>query len=321
MRTRLASLASRLLGTACLVISPVLSPGLLPDDLQPQPITEPPARVTALYENAADICGPLYGSGPNPDINFRIQILRQTLKHSATGRDLVKAARLADGKEAWLCFTDKKSKHATYHLGIGVITLNRNKTDDAIVADAVHELRHLYQDATRPTPHTLTEREDLVQLEYAEEADAEAVSSLVLWELRQARITAPWNHHNSHYSYRPVSICYAHISDAFQQAITQGKDTTHATAAAFRAWYRDPSLLAYYRRQALDNIEATTRQNRSSVIPDHGCSPLDNSATQDNLPSAALEHYAHNYIGTLPSYRTNYLGRAGGLKAVLSNPS
>lgn len=320
MRTRFAKLVSRLLATACLVASPTLAPGLLPEDMRPQSVTVPPSRVTAIYENAADICGPLSGYGPNPAINFRIHTLRQTLKHSATGRDLIRSARLGDGEGAWICFAEKKGEHATYHLGAAVITLNRNKEDSALVGDAVHELRHLYQDVTRPTPHQLKDREDHIQREYAEEADAEAVSALVMWELKQVGFVAPWNHHNNYYNYGPTSICYAHISDAFAQAIEQSKDAPRATAAAFRAWYRDPSLLSYYRRQALDNIEATSRQN-DSAPSQHGCGPQDKSEKQTNALSPALEQYARDYIGALPSYRTNYLTRAGGLKAVLSNPS
>ncbi len=231
----------------------------------PKPAPKPiavPRDVLRINPKAAQQCGPITGGAPSPVIENRIKDFTTQLKKSQTGRDLLAAAAdYENGKPAWMCFAELRDVHALYYTGRGVLAVGIDKTNDEVTGDAVHELRHLFQEKTGLFDIPASEKNDRIHLEYAGEADAEAVSALVMWELKEAGTPGPWNHHNNHHNYGPRSICYAHISTSFRKAVEGGLAPALATQHAFRAWYRDQSLLSYYEESALTELNRAQKKS------------------------------------------------------------
>ncbi len=322
MTFRFRKLAAQLLAGACFA-APLAA---IPQPSVSAPLQPAiPARVLSIYPNAAQICGPIQGGARNPVIEQQIQNFNRVMNLSQTGRDLIGTAARYDSNPAWMCFENIKGLHAVYYIGKGVITVGMNKTNDEIVSDSAHELRHLFQEKARGADIEPRDREDSVHLEYVDEADAEATSSLVLWELKQAGHAGPWNSHNSPYSYGPRSICYAHISTAFKQAVDGGATLPEATRAAFRAWYKDPDLLQYYRPETPSGDEKRTAQGisvQARTIAASSCSDA-NPARQTRgyeIPSDYISDHISRTVGNLPSYNINYIQQGGGLKNILQGP-
>ncbi len=232
-----------------------------------------------------------------------------------------------DGNPAWICFANIKGLQANYYINKGVLTVSLAKTNSEIITDAAHELRHLYQE--KAGLHKIEARtdQDRVHKELSAEADAEATTTLVLWELKQAGYAAPWNAHNNPSRYAPQSICYARVSDAFRKAVEEGGTPATATQAAFRSWYNDQRLLSFYTASALkrirvDPLGVSASFSGNASTPYGSCAaPLRENFTGGyQIPSDYISQKINGVIGQLPSYDINYLQQGGGLKAILQGP-
>ena len=308
-------LVTRLLTATCLAVplAVVIAPAA--ESAGPS-VTPIPQRVLSLYPNAAQICGPIQGGARNPAIDQRIKDFNRVMNLSPTGRDLIGTAARYDKNSAWMCFENIQGVHALYYIGKGVVTVGISKSNDEIVADATHELRHLFQEKARERYLRPLSSTDRAHIEYIDEADAEATSALVMWELKQAGYTGPWNAHNSAVNYGPRAICYAHITTAFRQAVESGATLPEATQAAFRQWYKDPGLLRYY------NPDYTSTHLQQSTVPASSChdrNPLP-SGNSYKIPSAYISEKLSRSTGWLPSYNINYIQHGGGLRHILSGP-
>ena len=329
-------LAARLLAATCLAVPMAMTAQtasapevtITTAAAIPAPI---PARVLAIYKNAADICGPITGGAANPVIERRIQDFNNVINQSQTGRDMMNVAAQYDSQPAWMCFANQSSLHAIYYTNKGVIGVGMRKTNHEIVADAAHELSHLFEEKAGAYRIQLESDEDLVHAEYASEAEAEAKASLVLWELKQAGQPGPWQMHNNPLNYGPRSICYAHISTAFQHAIDEGATPPEATREAFRAWYKDRDLLMQYRNNALGAINAAKMvshklpgavgiDGRGGHISSCEKNSPDNAPRGYDIPSDEVARQLDSVIGQLPSYQINYIQQGGGLKSILQGP-
>lgn len=286
-----------------------------------------PPRVSALYANAAQMCGPITGGAQNPAIENRIQDFNNVIKQSPTGRDLINTAAQYDGDPVWICFANINGLRANYYINKGVLTVSLHKTNAEIVTDAAHELRHLYQE--KAGLHQIEARtdQDRVHKELAAEADAEATTTLVLWELKQAGYAAPWDAHNNPSRYGPQSICYARVSDAFRKAVEEGATPFVATQAAFRSWYNDQRLLSFYTATALkrirvDPLGVSASFSSNASTPYSSCAaPLRENTTKGyQIPSDYISQKINGVLGHLPSYDINYIQQGGGLKAILQGP-
>lgn len=329
MRFSFKKLAAGLLAATCLV-GPGISnvPAAIPPKSEATPTTLViPPRVSSLYNNAAQICGPITGGAANPVIEKRIQDFNQVISKSQTGRDLLQAAATYDSQPAWICFKQVEGLHAVYYINRGVLTVALNKTTDEIVADAAHELRHLFQEKAGIHNIEPKDNNDRIHLEYAGEADAEATTSLMMWELKEAGHPGPWNAHNNPRNYGPRSICYAHISTSFKNAIEGGKTVSEASRITFRAWYRDRDLLSYYKDTALAGISAakspeSTLHMHQRVQQTSSChNPEPERTTRGyELPSPYISEKISGVTGRLPAYDINYIQQGGGLLPILMAP-
>lgn len=359
MRFGLKTLAARLLAATCLVApalmgaagSAMAAPAeSIPAATAQRPVPPViPAHIERLFPDAARQCGPLTGNAPSPATGQRIETFKRAVSLSQTGRDLLAAAAdYKDGKPAWMCFSEMRGNHAVYYTGQGVLGVGLNKSADEIVGDALHELRHLFQEKAGLFSIDPASRADRVHVEYAGEADAEATTSLVLWELKQAGMAQPWQRHNDHRNYGPRSICYAHISTSFKQAVENGAAPAVAAQHAFRAWYRDRDLLGHYKDAVMEGIgrvhdtlysgpDIRGGYNDNALkplpaplsapapLPKPAPSRCDAPDTERGnrhyeLPSDDIAQLIDNSVGQLPSYRVNFVQQGGGLKAILQAP-
>lgn len=351
MRSGFKKLAARLLAATCLVTpavmgasDPVTAPAMTPETTlvvrhAPPPV---PAHVQKLFPEAARQCGPITGDAADPVIAQRIKDFTRVINQSQTGRDLMTAAAdYKDGKPAWMCFSEMRGNHAIYYTGQGVLGVGLNKSNDEIVGDAVHELRHLFQEKAGLFSIDADSPADRVHVEYAGEADAEATASLVLWELKEAGSAGPWHRHNDHGNYGPRSICYAHISTSFRLAVEGGAAPAVAAQQAFRAWYRDRDLLSHYKDAAMEGIgrahdtlysgprsngeyssaPQTLSPTAPKPVPSRCDAPdAERSTRHYELPSDSVAHAIDNSVGQLPSYQINFVQQGGGLRAILQAP-
>ena len=328
MTFQFRKLVTRLLTATCLAlplavaIAPTAHSAPLSSALSPIP-----QRVLNLYANAAQMCGPITGGARNPVIERRIQDFNRVMNLSPTGRDLVNTAARYDKNPAWMCFENIKGIHAVYYIGKGVITVGLSKTNDEIVADTTHELRHLFQEKARDHSLKPQNNADRAHMEYIDEADAEATAALVLWELKQAGHAGPWNTHNKSENYGPRSICYAHITTAFRQAMENGATAPAATQAAFREWYRDKSLLHYYKPQPRIGTGNEKNQHgemnfQQRAVSASACTLRDTAqpGRDYEIPSDYISNELSRSTGQLPAYNINYIQQGGGLRHILSGP-
>ncbi len=349
MRSGFKRLAASLLAATCLAApavmsapGPVMAPAMTPETtLMVRQVPAPiPTHLQRLFPEAVRQCGPVTGGAANPVIEQRIKDITQVINQSQTGRDLLAAAaHYKDGKPAWMCFSEVRGIHALYYTGQGILSMGMNKSNDEIIGDTVHELRHLFQEKAGLFAIHPANANDRVHVEYAGEADAEATASLVMWELKEAGISGPWQRHNDHSSYGPRSICYAHISTSFKQAVEEGAAPTVAAQQAFRAWYRDRDLLSHYKdavtegaARVHDSLYSAPRNNNDPLhltpptpkpkpAPSRCDAPdLERSNRHYELPSDDVARAIDESIGQLPSYRINFVQQGGGLKAILQAP-
>ncbi|HSP24912.1 MAG TPA: DUF6782 family putative metallopeptidase, partial [Saliniramus sp.] len=110
-----------------------------------------------------------------------------------------------------------------------VIGANASVAEKALIL--AHELRHVDQAARGYAPSIeLDMRENIRQI-YALEADAQAVTVLFAWSMREAGNPSLWR----------ALKTLEHVGDIaglFEAAMLAGAGQTAATRAAFSAWYR-----------------------------------------------------------------------------------
>lgn len=159
------------------------------------------------------------------------------------------------------------------------IVLDAGLDDDGLFVVLVHELRHLQQDRRGlcPAPVDLS-RTDMLQMVFALEADAQAITTLYAWRKRAAGDPGPWQALTGHEAFDL-------IGDSFAAAIAQSSDPAQATAAAFSAWYAEEARVdRYYRATCSDWYDAQDREHRLGATT---ALPADFSAALCQMPDGA----------------------------------
>jgi hypothetical protein len=142
---------------------------------------------------------------------------------------------------------------------------------DATVAEKAlilaHELRHVDQAARGYAPSIAFDMRENVRQIYALEADAQAITVLFAWSMREAGDASLWQ----------ALKTLEHAGDMaapFEAAIVAGAGQAAATRAAFSAWYRSRwRVESYFTAGAgayLDQLDETHAiQSYQELPPDH----------------------------------------------------
>lgn len=129
----------------------------------------------------------------------------------------------------------------------------------------VHELRHFDQ-ARRGFMLSLDyDFDEMIRLTFALEADVQAFSTLIAWQLRRRGDDTLWQALHDFKHYRDIAT-------AFEVAITVSGNHKDALTAAFRQWYRSAWRVNVYFLNAgmtyLDMLDETKRIQRYDTLPD-----------------------------------------------------
>lgn len=113
----------------------------------------------------------------------------------------------------------------------------------------IHELRHLDQFSRGFCPSVQYDISEFVRLTYALEADAQAVTTLLAWMMKENGVGVPWDTLTAFPNYRD-------IAESFSSEYMENQNLQNATNAAFAQWYHsDWRLQSYYNSACSSYLE------------------------------------------------------------------
>lgn len=173
--------------------------------------------------------------------------------------------RIAQEKRATICLDDIIwNERGFFDFDLNFIVLKNSLTFSEKVLILVHELRHLDQYSRGFCPSTQFDISEHVRLTYALEADAQAITTLSAWIMRENGYTDPWNALKGF-------VNYEDIPDSFSISFLENQNLSIATNAAFAQWYHSAWRLESYYVSActsyLDDLD------RSKMIQSYGKLP------------------------------------------------
>lgn len=149
-----------------------------------------------------------------------------------------------------------------YHFNIIAISESLSPAHRLIVL--AHELRHVGHVAKGYRMSLEYDINEMVRLTYAIEADAQAMTALYGWRLKQRGAADAWFAMLDWQLYADIAVAFGHEMD------TSG-DEAAAALAAFAQWYRSPWRLLNYRQSCrtgyLDLQDDTKRIPQYAPLP------------------------------------------------------
>ena len=164
------------------------------------------------------------------------------LEYMSTNSDESNALlHIATDKHAKICVDSITSnERGFFDHEQNLIVLSDALTFPEKVLILVHEFRHLDQFSRGFCPTVKFDISEFVRLTYALEADAQAITTLSAWAMKENGFTTPWNALSTFVNYQDVA-------ESFSITFRDSKDLPTATNAAFAQWYRsDWRLESYY---------------------------------------------------------------------------
>ena len=164
-----------------------------------------------------------------------------------------------------------ENNYSYYDFTRNLIAVNQQLSLSKQVIFFVHELRHLDQAARGFCPMLELDMLNTYSLTFASEADAQAITTLYSWQVREEGEANLWNRLLGMEMYQDIAL-------AFEEEMLTSKDRSLATRAAFEAWYDLPSRVNAYSFQT-----HMSYFDRIAYGPLKSCSHLTESASHGNL--------------------------------------
>lgn len=279
-----------------------------------------PQRVLDIHENAAQICAPIDGPGGTAAIRARVDALTGTLNQSETGASLVDFAKDGPAGKLWVCFIDDIKNLGQYRAGYGVMDLPNDQTRHHLVGTSAHEIRHYWQEEAGYgifENDNVSKKTDVI-LTLASEADADAIATQVMWELKQKGIAQDWDFHMDRANCEG-KVCRDDILKAFESAIladANAMENGKALAAAFAQWYQDKERRSPYLMMTMFKHNARKMSDIHGYPLDEPKNPGYLKPIQSPLSKNILDGEIEG-IAALPHKGTNYLEQQGGYLTVM----
>lgn len=146
-----------------------------------------------------------------------------------------------------------------------LIVINDTLTFPETVLILVHEFRHLDQFSRGFCPIAKFDISEFVRLTFVLEADAQAITTLTAWTMKENGYVEPWHALNAFENYRD-------IAEEFRISYIKSRDLPTATNASFAQWYHSDWRLESYYASACSNfyydLEKTKLIQTYGKLPD-----------------------------------------------------
>ncbi len=208
----------------------------------------------------AEACAPLIQTGAPGGAGAprgAISRVLETLARSATARAVLRRVR---GRRVQVCLDKKTPLLAYYFSSTGVIGLSTELSEGGRVAFLAHELSHVPQHP-RYSDNRYFPPGDLLLLRRIREASAEAISTRIAWELREAGYPAAW--------IEKGAGPYADVVRAFHYAAegdASARGLQAATRAAFDYWFTAGWRRDVYDRMTAEHLRRISH-DRTGLVP------------------------------------------------------
>ncbi|MCA9838585.1 MAG: hypothetical protein KC422_16825 [Trueperaceae bacterium] len=195
----------------------------------------------------------------------QLQMLLESLKQeSSLGLPLLETALKT--KVAFCLDTRKDVSYSYYDKSYNIIVIKAFLDADTQLLFLVHELRHIDQIDRGFCPSLAYSLKSMAQLSLADEADAQAVTTLFAWRLSKLGEIGPWQ---SLLAFET----YGDIAEAFATEMSKSHDELRATQCAFQQWYENrwrPD--AYYFAACIgymDDLDEQYRLESNEPLPEN----------------------------------------------------
>lgn len=204
--------------------------------------------------------------GRGPDKDEHAAALQRILDQFAGEPDLAAYLSRARAMGAALCLDDRAGGtrgYYDYHFNVVAVKSSLSPAQQAAIF--IHELRHVDHVYRGYQPSLEYAMAEIVRLNYAIEADVQAVAALYAWRIKERGNPDVWQALMSFER-------YVDIPRAFARVMREANSEALALTEAFRQWYRsDWRTQSYYRGCAmgyLDLLDATKQIPRYGQLPD-----------------------------------------------------
>ena len=200
---------------------------------------------------------------PTTHAQAQLDVALQSIRQSDLGQWLI---QIAKARDVVVCIDHETTLEAHYRSYLGLLGLNSRLDAAGKIVFLAHELAHVPQHPRFSNNRNFSPR-DMLLLQRAREAAAEAVATRVLWQLRQQGLETPWQ--------RKLTTAYHDIARAFEASFTYAPgspDELAATRRAFLRWFEadwrldtyDDLMIATLARIAQDSIGLVPASRRLS---------------------------------------------------------
>lgn len=246
--------------------------------------------------NAADVCVPVTQSLSSSQNTELTRYILKTLAESSHGKMLT---QYAETQGVSLCvISPEEGRSGYFNTSRNALILSNEGDPLKLVKTAAHELRHKWQIDNGFSASTEYTPEHMSLIGKVMEADAEAYSNLVAFELEKKG----YDVRNSF----PELYDYVPVYEAFQSSVrAEGSETpdnreAKALRAAFNAWFKLPIAATHYEYSYLSGFEGFIEDPR--VLNHYPISYGNKNLTDEELLK----------IGDMPD-GSNYLKATGGI--------
>ncbi len=218
--------------------------------------TERDRRIRALIPDAGRNCLDV-DAAPVTAAQRELAAAIEAVRRSETGARLV---AIAAARRVTVCLDRSTELEAHYRSYLGLLGLNVRLDPAGRIVFLAHELAHVPQH-----PRFSNDRQfspmDMLLLQRAREAAAEAVATQVLWQLRELGIEAPW--------WSKLTTAYRDIAEAFEDGMSVdrlGAGEGEAARSAFFRWFDADWRLDIYDELMLKTL-ARIAADRIGLVP------------------------------------------------------
>ena len=249
-----------------------------------------PDKVYEWNENADDICVKVDGTAPRPENAARAQRTFDVISKSASAQFLMDFA--LENDVAYCYMPPEEQVVGEYISKPSVFTVSSAAPFAEELEVAAHELRHMWQDKIGLATSTIYNPNDLILMGKFKEADAEAYSNLVRFELAAAGVPEFMNYAPG-FTYGAITIAFnAHAN------INDNQSINAAMRAGFDAWFSAPPASIFYESRYIEGYESFVEAANYHYPVSYASEPL----TIETITK----------LGELPNGQ-NYLEQTGGI--------